>query len=87
MGNIDNIMEHFAGMFNIILIPFIFAYIIPKINIQKWFFVFISVFIIIWILSLNVNPYDLKANNKYSILKNIDQTYLPKNEFIKKWKW
>lgn len=59
MGNIDNIMGHFAGIFNIILIPFIFAYMIPKISIKKRIYIYISVFVIIWILSLNVNPYNL----------------------------
>lgn len=83
MGSVDNIIGYFAGIFNILLIPLIIALLIPKINIKKRIIIYITVFVIIWILSLNVNPYDLSANNKYTILKNIDTKFLPKMSLLR----
>lgn len=83
MGKVANTMGYFAGFFNIIGIPLIVALIIPKLTLSKRIFVFFAVFITIWILSLNVNPYNLQDNNKYAILRHLPSEYLPKMRLIR----
>ena len=63
---------------NIILFGYIIKYFF-KTNIKLS--IFIS-FIIVWILFLNVNPYEYNQN-KFSILEYIPSQYIPKMSMLK----
>lgn len=65
---------------NIIIIGYVFKYICRlKFNLSIYLF---SSFVFVWIIFLNVNPYEINQN-KFSILSNISSEYLPKMSMLK----
>ena len=83
MGKVDNIIGNFAGAFNTIGIPLLIALLIPKMDWKSRIGIFFIIFVIIWILGLNVNPYTFENNNKYAILRHLPPEYLPKMRLIR----
>ena len=63
-------------IFLIIIILVFIKYCFPKYKIHN---LVICIALVVWILFVNVNPYSLDNDNKYSILSHINPKYLPKN--------
>lgn len=55
--------------------------LISKIFNTRYVYGFIFSFIIVWILFVNVNPYDIRSN-KLTVLEQIDEQYVPKQGML-----
>ncbi len=82
-NKVDNIIGYFAGTLNTIGFPLLIAALLPNLNWKSRVGIFFALFITIWILGLNVNPYTLNDDNKYAILKHLPSEYLPKMRLLK----
>ena len=65
-----------------LIVPLIIASIIRKYYRCDFIKLYFIIFVIEWILFLNVNPYPLHMNNKFSIMELVPKEYRPHTQFM-----
>jgi hypothetical protein len=82
--DLDNYYTSVYDTFFFIFIgfPFIISVIISNFLKYDLLYIFTIIFLIQWIIFLNVNPCILKYGNKYSIMNEIPNEFKPKQEYL-----
>jgi len=63
-------------------IPLLFSFIVSFFYKMDFFILYFTVFIIQWILFLNVNPYPVNLDNKFSVMELFPDKYKPEIQFL-----
>jgi len=78
LSNIDEFL--YFGIF--LIMPLIGCIILKSFYKFDSLKIYFFIFVVQWILFLNVNPYPIKLDNKFSIMDLIPLKYRPKNQFL-----
>ena len=65
-----------------LMVPLLITFCINRFIKYDFIKLYFFVFVIQWILFLNVNPYPLPIDNKFSIMELVPEDYRPRNQFL-----